>query len=315
MLDRTIKQIADKRIALVLAARRKEFQRQLDQYRAILSGRTISPRPEFLGPFNDLFVDEIVKRARGHWDTMKEVLDATGVEPKASLCTDIKMEIEFYTPRALWELADEYAVLTGDTRGCKVPVLIEARDRVLEQIGSDIELYVANLIRLKKPASVPDLEGTIRVATSSLEAIIRERDLDALQTEFDRALESVESNPPSAITAACAIVESVCKVYIADEGLTLPSEQTVKPLWREVQSHLGLAPGTVIDSDLKRIAGSLATLVDGIGSLRTHAGSAHGRGRDSIQISSAHARLAVHSAHSLVHFVLEIWPRHLTDSA
>jgi len=143
--------------------------------------------------------------------------------------------------------------------------------------------------------------------TRSMQTMIRERDMGGLEKEFERALNSVESDPPAAVTAACAIVESLCKIYMQDNGLTTPSDQTIKPLTREVQRHLGLQAGTVEDQDVNRIFGGLASIVDGVGSLRTHAGSAHGKGRNSYKLTGRHARLAIHSAHTITIFILETW--------
>jgi hypothetical protein len=143
--------------------------------------------------------------------------------------------------------------------------------------------------------------------TRSLQIIIRGKDLIGLGTDFERALVSVRSDPPAAITAACAILESLFKTYIQDKSLVLPNDQSVKPLWKIVQDHLGLQPSSVIDQDMNRILGGLSSIVDGVGALRTHAGSAHGRGRDPYPITGKHARLAVHSAHTLATFILEIW--------
>lgn len=55
------------------------------------------------------------------------------------------------------------------------------------------------------------------------------------------------------------------------------------------------------------ILGGLGAVVDGIGALRTHAGSAHGRGRRAYRVEARHARLAVHAAHTLVVFGIETW--------
>lgn len=149
--------------------------------------------------------------------------------------------------------------------------------------------------------------ATAAIPTRSLDTILRARDLAAIQKEFERALQSVEQDPPAAITAACAIVESFCKTYCEDEGIDLPKEQSIKPLWKAVQSHIGFDPAKIEDDDLKRILTGLASIVDGIGSFRTHAGSAHGRGRKSYRAAPRHARLLIHSAHSLVAFCLETW--------
>ena len=143
--------------------------------------------------------------------------------------------------------------------------------------------------------------------TRSLESILHARDLGALEVEFQRAISTVETDPAAAITAACATLEALCTVYIGDEGLQLPSDQTLKPLWKVVQTHLGLDPARLADDDLKRILSGLISIVDGLGALRTHVGSAHGRGRQAYRASPRHARLAVHAAHTLTMFVLETW--------
>jgi hypothetical protein len=143
--------------------------------------------------------------------------------------------------------------------------------------------------------------------TRSLDAIIRARDMPGVQQELDRALATVERDPAAAVTAACAIVESLCKAYIGENHLSLPSDQSIRPLWKVVQEHLGLGPRSVVTDDMKQILGGLATVLNGVGDLRTHAGSAHGRGPQFFSVQSRHARLAVHAAHTLVIFTLESW--------
>ena len=140
-----------------------------------------------------------------------------------------------------------------------------------------------------------------------LRELLAGRDLDSVEAEFERALDNLESDPPAALTAACAILESLFKVYIEDHGLSEPSKKTLKPLWKTVQMDLNLEPKSHADEDLRRILSGLASVVDGIAALRTHAGSAHGRGRLRYRIKPRHARLAVHSAHLLTCFVLETW--------
>jgi Abortive infection C-terminus len=141
----------------------------------------------------------------------------------------------------------------------------------------------------------------------SLDAIIRARDMPGVQEELDRALATVERDPPAAVTAACAIIESLFKVYIDGNRLKMPGDQSIRPLWKVVQEHLGLGPRSVVTDDLKQILGGLATVVNGVGDLRTHAGSAHGRGSQSFTVEPRHARLAVHAAHTVVTFILESW--------
>jgi hypothetical protein len=114
-------------------------------------------------------------------------------------------------------------------------------------------------------------------------------------------------DPPAGITAACALIETLCKVYIEDERLELPTKETIKDLWKIVSQHLGLNPGTIVGQDLIRILSGLTSVIDGIGALRTHAGSAHGHGRATDILEPRHARLAIHAAHTLATFVIETW--------
>ena len=85
------------------------------------------------------------------------------------------------------------------------------------------------------------LGATLSTPSRSVEDLIRKKNLSELQKEFDRALANVESDPPSAITAACAILESTFKVIITDKALTMPGDQSILPLWRVVQAAPSIA--------------------------------------------------------------------------
>jgi hypothetical protein len=143
--------------------------------------------------------------------------------------------------------------------------------------------------------------------TKSLKQVLQARDLAGVDKEFERALANVEKDPPAAITAACSILESLFKVYIEDNVIEMPNDQSLKPLWRAASKHLGLDPSAIEDDDVKKVLSGLNSVVDGIGSLRTHTGSAHGHGRRPYHLQARHARLAIHSSHTLVGFFIETW--------
>ena len=141
----------------------------------------------------------------------------------------------------------------------------------------------------------------------SLQELIKGKDLPAVEAEFNRALENVNSEPREAVSAACNILESIFKVYIADEGLEMPQKQDLQNVWKVVRNDLGFEPGRIEDNDLKKILSGILSIVDGIGAFRTHASSAHGQVRKLYNIKPRHARLAIHSAHTIALFVLETW--------
>lgn len=144
-------------------------------------------------------------------------------------------------------------------------------------------------------------------STKDLQSIIRSIDSASLRAEFDRSLDTVESDPDVAITSACALFETFCNVYIEDEGLDRPARAGAQALWKVVRSHANLSPDADMDKNLKQILSGLASVVDGMSSLRNRSGSAHGRGRRKSRVRPRHARLAVNAAHALVTFLYEVW--------
>ena len=150
-----------------------------------------------------------------------------------------------------------------------------------------------------------DSAGTT-ITGRTLEQIIGERDLRGVEIEFERILNNINSDPGIAVTASCALLESLFKAYIADEHLQLPSDQSILPLWKVIRSHLSLNPGQVQDENLRKILSGIASIVDGIAGLRTGAGSAHGHDvRTRYKIEPRHARLAAHAAMTLASFLIE----------
>lgn len=159
------------------------------------------------------------------------------------------------------------------------------------------------------------IAGSLGQPSRSLDDLIRGRNMAALDEEFGRALKSVEGQPKDAVSAACNILESACKLYIADRAIEPPQKQDIQGLWNVVRKDLGFDPSLVEDNDLKQILSGLIAIVGGIGALRTHASSAHGRGVKVYRLEPRHARLAVHSAHTLVAFLIESWDKRVKGAA
>ena len=148
--------------------------------------------------------------------------------------------------------------------------------------------------------------SAVRAPTRSLERLLREGNLTEIERDYARALDSVDKDPPDALTAACTIIETYCRVYIEDRpGLVMPKKQDLASLWAVVRGDLKLDPASKEDADIRAILGGLGAVVAGIGAFRTHAGDAHGQWRKPYNVKSRHARLAIHAAHTLVTFLIE----------
>jgi len=156
--------------------------------------------------------------------------------------------------------------------------------------------------------------GTSAPVISALSATVATIDFDTVQRDLDRALASAETDPEDAVTAACSVIESVCRSVLGELGLPLPAQLDVQGLYKAVREPLGLAPGKEdvspeIAGDVRAILGGLNAAVQGIGALRTHAGDAHGRGRGFRRLDSRIARLAIHAASGIALFVIETWQK------
>ena len=92
-------------------------------------------------------------------------------------------------------------------------------------------------------------------------------------------------------------VESVCRSILIELGLGLPEKKDIKGLFAAVRKPLGLGIDRddldpLIADDVRKILNGLATVIEGIGSLRTHGGDAHGRERGYTRIDRRIASLA-----------------------
>lgn len=209
--------------------------------------------------------------------------------------------------RANKEAAEPLRVLGRILEGYMEQVLDPAnrweKDRIAQREKIAKALAEADLQYVKGGK----VTGAMGTPTRTLAEFIRERDLESIDQEFQRAVQNASASPREAVSAASNILESVCKVIIADENLTAPSKQDLQSVWGVVRKHLGMDPSKIEDQDLQQILSGLLSVVHGIGSLRTHASSAHGAGKTPYRLEPRHARLAIHSAHTLALFVLESW--------
>ena len=239
-----------------------------------------------------------------HHKTLESIFYQAGAIGEVPLGNCV-VKCQTWLKRMHTEVADPAAVLgkvleefMEVDRSFQMKAQEEGRKKITEVLGRFGLSYHTGGVILGAANALP---------TKALKQVLKDRDLAGVDREFDRALTNVEKDPPAAITAACSILESLFKVYIEDNGIDMPADQSLKPLWKVASKHLGLDPAAIEDDDIKKVLSGLNSVVDGIGSLRTHTGSAHGHGRWAYQLQARHARLAIHASHTLVGFFIETW--------
>lgn len=139
-------------------------------------------------------------------------------------------------------------------------------------------------------------------------------DFDTVTRDLERALASSQTDPEDAITAACSTVESVCRSILIELGHPLPAKKDVQGLYNAVKQPLGLSPDRsdldhLIANDVRQILSGLATVIAGVGALRTHGGDAHGREKGYTRVDARISRLSIHAASTVALFLIETWQR------
>jgi hypothetical protein len=156
--------------------------------------------------------------------------------------------------------------------------------------------------------------GRTTPVLEKLTCVVDTISFDTVRRDLDRALGSARDDPEDAVTAACSTIESVCRSILIELGEPLPAKKDIKGLYNAVRKPLGLSPDRpdidpIIASDLRTILGGLATIIEGIGALRTHGGDAHGRERGYARVDARIAGLALHAASTASLFLIEAWQR------
>ncbi|MXP09618.1 abortive infection family protein [Pseudoblastomonas halimionae] len=139
-------------------------------------------------------------------------------------------------------------------------------------------------------------------------------DFDTVQVEVARAIENAAEDPEDCVTAACSLVEAVCRSILTEMSLPLPARKDIDGLLKAVQEPLGLSPGRTdlppeIEQDVRQVLGGLTSTLKGVGALRTHGGDAHGREKGFRRMDARIARLALNAASTIALFLIETWER------
>ena len=203
--------------------------------------------------------------------------------------------------RVILRVADPRDYLDRPEKGQAV---VDRRNAALQADG-----YAVMIVGGKPQLVTRQAGGAIVASVIEKTALLN---FDTVQRDITRALNSVAGDPEVAVTAACSLIESVCRSILIELKLGLPPKKDIDGLVRAVQGPLGLSPGrtdlpTEIAADVRQVLGGLTSVAKGIGALRTHGGDAHGRERGFRRIDARIAGMAINAAGSLTLFFIETW--------
>lgn len=193
----------------------------------------------------------------------------------------------------------------------KTQAVLDHLNIYLEPDGFEVVLLGGKAVVRRKSSGAAVVDA-ISEKTATL-------DFGTVSRDIERTIRHVEDDPEDAVTAACAILEAVCRSILVELGLPFPQKRDVSSLLRAVQEPLDLSPGRkdlpdLIAGDIRQILSGLTTVTRGIGALRTHGGDAHGRERGHHRIDPRIARLAIHASNTIALFLIETWERKMKRS-
>lgn len=213
------------------------------------------------------------------------------------------LKAEQVLPRIIEAVADPRDFIQEPERHIAV---LDHLNRALRFDGFEVQQQGGRIRLVEAGKNVPVL-----AELAGLSEVI---DFDTVSRDLDRALASSQTDPEDAVTAACSTVESVCRSILIELGQPLPAKKDVQGLYNAVKQPLGLSPDRsdidpLIANDVRQILSGLATVIGGVGALRTHGGDAHGREKGFARIDARIARLSIHAASTAALFLIETWQR------
>jgi hypothetical protein len=143
------------------------------------------------------------------------------------------------------------------------------------------------------------------VASDALTAF----DANAVQVVWQKSLDRRHTDPEGAITLARTLLETVCKSVLERTQTPYGDRDDMPALYKKVAEQLNIAPSQHTEETFRRILGGCTSVVEGLGSLRSKLGDAHGRAAKAAPVkpSARHAQLAVNLAGAMATFIVETW--------
>lgn len=149
------------------------------------------------------------------------------------------------------------------------------------------------------------LHGARKCLELSPKAAFLERQITALEA-------AVNQNPELAFDLAKTLVETACKTILNDIGSTPDPNWDGPKLLKETVDKLSLVPASQLHrgeiiAGLRKTAGGLQTVIQGLCELRNNAGFAsHGQDGFAPQLDAIQATVAARAADTIVHFVFSV---------
>lgn len=214
------------------------------------------------------------------------------------------------------DVADEYHRVPPEARSFSLKPLPDCPpewleplldQRTLQSLLNDIALKVDEREK-RLDASLTAIRAILHSESAKLDGQMVEsldaKGNDTLGRLWDEAVNATHSDTADGLTRSCRFVEAVCAAILRERGEPLPSDLSLAPLVKSCIKCLQW-PSQEVREDVRQFTGGLTSLCNGIGSLRTHSGTAHGASSHLPSLDASYAMLAKNAAAAVSIFLLE----------
>ena len=155
-----------------------------------------------------------------------------GSASRVPATTDFLRGVVFHDPpaltRVLLRVADSRDYLDHPAKGQAVLARLNA--------ALEVDGHAVSIVGGKPELVTRTASGAIVNAVAEKTAVL---DFDTVQRDIARAQKGLSDDPEDTITAACSLIESVCRSILIELGLPLPPKKDIDGLIRAVQEPLG----------------------------------------------------------------------------
>ena len=128
-----------------------------------------------------------------------------------------------------------------------------------------------------------------------------------MQEMWTKALARREADPEGAVTAARALLETVCKYILEAAGTPYKQGLPLPDLYKLAALELEIAPTQQTEPIFKSLFQACSEIVGGVGRLRNSLSDSHGRGPFGTMPDWRHAELAVNLSGAMATYLAAVW--------
>lgn len=187
---------------------------------------------------------------------------------------------------------------------------IEVFNQLLKHDG--YELYEKSHISGRGLYGWRDISTNNVIVAKQSESLTEKFNSEYMATQIKNMHNTIETSPYDAIGKAKELYESCCKTILIAYNISINPNWNVNHLSKEVCKVLKLTPDDISDTvkasdTIKQLLGHLSAISQSMAELRNSYGSGHGKDIKFKGLTPRHARLAVGSAVTAVHFIWETY--------